>query len=146
MAEAQATEHTAYQIKNGIVGNQEFGGALGMDFIVNSEITVNKLGAFDSGSNGISMPVIVQLWSRNDGGTPNNPNDDTGKELMVSATFASGDDGHAVKGSRFKDLDSPIKKHLYSCCCRDRIYRYQPGKKTPKIRFKGNMPLAEEKK
>ena len=108
VAEAQATEHTAYQIKNGIVGNQEFGGALGMDFIVNNEITVNKLGAFDSGSNGISMPVIVQLWSRNDGGTPNNPNDDTGKELMVSATFAPGDDGHAVKGSRFKDLDSPV--------------------------------------
>ena len=117
VAEAQATEHTAYQIKNGIVGNQEFGGALGMDFIVNSEITVNKLGAFDSGSNGISMPVIVQLWSRNDGGTPNNPNDDTGKELMVTATFAPGDDGHAVKGSRFKDLDSPVvlSNGAYTC-------------------------------
>ena len=108
VAEAQSTEHTAYQIKNGIVGNQEFGGALGMDFIVNSEITVNKLGAFDSGSDGISMPLIVQLWSRSDGGSPNNPNDDTSKDLMVSVTFTPGDDGHAVKGSRFKDLDSPV--------------------------------------
>ncbi len=38
VAEAQATEHTAYQIKSGIVGNQEFGGALGMDFIPIPEV------------------------------------------------------------------------------------------------------------
>ena len=42
----------AYQIDEGVVGNQPYDGALGLDFVVEKRLEVIELGAFDSGSDG----------------------------------------------------------------------------------------------
>lgn len=98
----------AYEIAPGTVGNQEFGGSLGLDFNVIVPIEVVELGSFDSGSDGISLPITVQLWSRDDAGTPAESIDDFGSAQLASLTFSPGDDGAAVGGSRFKALPSPL--------------------------------------
>lgn len=48
-------------------GNQSWTGPLGMDFNVLAPIWVTKLGAFDSGSNGFSVPISVGIFDRNTG-------------------------------------------------------------------------------
>ncbi|MCB1095121.1 MAG: hypothetical protein KDN22_06030 [Verrucomicrobiae bacterium] len=98
----------AYQIDEGVVGNQEFGGALGMDFIVNSTITVDSLGAFDSDSDGFNLPITVELWSRDDFETPDDFSDDDGLEILASAEFEEGETGTAMGGSRFLTLAEPV--------------------------------------
>ena len=40
----------AYDVPEGVVGNQEFGGALGHDFDVNLDVVITRLGVFDSES------------------------------------------------------------------------------------------------
>ncbi|NIP94026.1 MAG: hypothetical protein GWO24_11455, partial [Akkermansiaceae bacterium] len=99
----------AYQIDEGTVGNQDFGGALGMDFIVNGSITVQELGVFDSGSDGLSRAITVELWSRDDGGTPDVFNDDSGDTILAFSTFGVGEEGTLVGGSRFKPLAAPLE-------------------------------------
>jgi hypothetical protein len=74
-----------YDAVEGTVGNQEFGGSLGMDFEVNSDIVVTDLGAFDSGSDGLFLPIMVEIWIR-DG--------DSGIEVIASEVFDF-DDGAA---------------------------------------------------
>jgi hypothetical protein len=98
----------AYQIDEGVVGNQEFGGALGMDFIVNSTITVDSLGAFDSDSDGFNLPITVELWSRDDFETPDDFSDDDGLEILASAEFEEGETGTAMGGSRFLTLAESV--------------------------------------
>ena len=107
-ASVPAQSIIAYEIAPGTVGAQPHGGALGMDFIVNGNITVDDLGAFDSGGDGIMLPITVELWSRNDGGTPLDPADDFGISVLAMANFAPGDDGTLVDGSRFKALAAPL--------------------------------------
>lgn len=46
---AHATTYTAYDNAAGITGLQNYGGALGLDFQVNSAITITALGAFNNG-------------------------------------------------------------------------------------------------
>jgi hypothetical protein len=99
----------AYQIEEGVVGNQEFEGALGMDFIVNDTITVTSLGAFDSGSDGFNLPITVELWSRDDFDTPDDVADDDGTEVLASKEFEEGETGTAMGGSRFLDLEEPLE-------------------------------------
>ena len=98
----------AYQIEEGVVGNQEFGGALGMDFIVNDTITVDSLGAFDSGSDGFGLPITVELWSRDEFDTPDDPFDDDGLEVLATVEFDVGETGTANGGSRYMTLGEPV--------------------------------------
>ena len=47
-----------------MVGTQSYTGGLGMDFDVLSPVVVTKLGVFDSGGNGLSSTLTVQLFRR----------------------------------------------------------------------------------
>ncbi|MGK0186101.1 MAG: hypothetical protein ACI9R3_001884 [Verrucomicrobiales bacterium] len=94
-------------IEDGIVGNQAFGGAMGMDFVVNSPIQVEQLGAFDSESDELGLPITVELWSRDDGGTPDDFTDDSGGEILTSLTLEE-EEGTLDGGTRFSPLDPPV--------------------------------------
>ena len=86
----------AYEVVEGTAGNQEFGGALGMDFNVNSVVVVTRLGVFDDGSDGLHRTITARLYDR---------------EFQLelgSLVFTPDDPGELVGGSRFKDLDSPV--------------------------------------
>ncbi len=48
-------------------GNQNWGGTLGLDFTVNTQITVTDLGTFDSGKDGITNDIFVGIFDA--GGT-----------------------------------------------------------------------------
>ena len=54
----------AYSVPAGMVGTQSYTSGLGMDFDVLSPVIVTKLGVFDSGSNGLSSTLTVQLFRR----------------------------------------------------------------------------------
>jgi hypothetical protein len=95
-------------IEEEVAGNQAFEGALGMDFIVNLPIQVVQLGAFDSGSDELAVPITVELWSRDDGGTPDVFNDDAGGEILASLEFEEGDTGILEGGTRFLPLADPV--------------------------------------
>ncbi len=98
----------AYGVPAGTLGGQNFDGSLGMDFVVNTEVRVIELGAFDSGSDGLTRSITVQLWSRNDAGTPTNPRDDVGTGVLAVEVFTTADPGTLVGGSRMKPLDTPL--------------------------------------
>lgn len=99
---------TAYQIASGTISNQNYDGVLGMDFVVDSEIAVTHLGTFDDGSNGMSRTIRVELWARDDDGTPNSPSDDTGVAILATLDFTSGAPGTLDGGARFKPLGSAL--------------------------------------
>lgn len=93
-----------------VPGVQNFGGSLGIDFVVNSGGAVlRSLGAFDSNADGILSAggITTQLWQRNNNGTPNDPTDDTGT-LITSDTFSAAVPGTLEGSYRFKDLASPL--------------------------------------
>jgi len=95
-----ANAFTAYVVPSNTAGNQAFGGVLGMDFNVNSNITVTDLGVFDDLSNGISSggTLTAELWTR--------VNNATGV-LLGSQTFTNANPGTLDGGSRFKSI-SPL--------------------------------------
>ena len=95
----------AYQVPAGKEGTQNYGGALGMDFIVNTPIRVVGLGAFDDSSDGINLDLTSGIWSRDNAGTPDDFADDTGIALLASETFTNADPGVLVDGSRIKPID-----------------------------------------
>lgn len=99
---------TAYIIPSGTVGNQSFGGSLGHDFIVDKPIEVLELGVFDDGSDGLTLDLVAELWTRDDGGTPDDPGDDSAGELVTTLAFNSVDPGILEDGSRLKSLESPL--------------------------------------
>jgi hypothetical protein len=98
----------AYRIPRGMPGDLAITASLGMDFVVNRPITITSLGAFDDGSNGIRRNLTVQLWSRNDGGTPDQFRDDLGVAALATSTFTAASPGSLVGGSRFKPLATPL--------------------------------------
>jgi len=98
----------AYRVYAGTPGNQAIGESLGMDFVVNRNVIVTELGCFDDNSDGLSLTITVQLWRRNDNGTPNNFADDSGAGITAQLTFTPGDQGTLFEGSRFKALTNPI--------------------------------------
>ena len=98
----------AYETSAGKAGNQAFGGALGMDFIVVEPVVVTEIGVFDDGSDGLSRTLTAELWSRNDGGTVQDGSDDSGGAILVSEVFTPGDPGTLVGGSRFEALAEPL--------------------------------------
>ena len=97
----------AYEVPLGTAGNQAFGGILGMDFTVNSSLAVTHLGVFDDGSDGLNLDITAELWARNDGGTPNDPFDDSSGSLLASHLF-SGNAEALIGGSRFFQLSSAL--------------------------------------
>jgi hypothetical protein len=97
----------AYQVNAPQPGIQDFSGSVGMDFVVNQPIFVTALGAFDADQNTFIRPITVELYARNDGGTPD-PGDDTGGAILLSQVFDSSA-GQAVGGSRFVSLASRLR-------------------------------------
>jgi hypothetical protein len=89
----------AYDVPAGTVGNQDFGGSLGMDFNVGSTaILVTSLGVFDSGSNGLSAPLSVAIFDRT-------------TQTIVPGTlvnFPTGTPGTLIGGSRFIDVPDVV--------------------------------------
>lgn len=87
----------AYVVPAGTVGNQAFGGVLGMDFDVNNPIIITKLGVFDDGSDGLKLPITARLWDR------------ATQTELVAIEFTPEDPGELIGGSRFKPLPEPLQ-------------------------------------
>ena len=83
----------AYEVPSGAVGNQNFGGSLGMDFTTNTDITITELGVFDSGGDGLANQIRAHIYDRNNPLTP-----------LATMVFGPGADGVLIGGSRFKDI------------------------------------------
>ena len=103
-----AGPHVAYQITEGTRGLQNFSGAVGMDFVVHHDILVSSLGAFDSQSDGFDRSITVQLWERDDQGTPASPSDDTGQRVLAELVFSEASPGELEGGTRFRNLEAPL--------------------------------------
>ncbi len=89
---------TALWVDPGMVGNQDFGGPLGMDFTVSSPIVISSLGVFDDLGNGISGSLAAEIWTNS--GTP---------ALLASADFTNASPGTLDDGSsRFKTITSLV--------------------------------------
>lgn len=87
----------AYINPQGMVGNQEFAGSVGMDFDVDRDVEIEKLGVFDDHSDGLSLSLHVAIWDR------------ISREEMANCEFRPEDPGELVSGSRFKTLPSPLR-------------------------------------
>ena len=97
----------AYMIVQGTAGNQNYTGALGMDFIVEEPIRILELGAFDSGANGIKRPITVTMWERNDQGTTDFA-DDSGEEILGEVQFTEENDGELRDAHRMIGLENDV--------------------------------------
>src|SRR5262249_3071891 len=69
---------------------------LGMDFDVVQGIAITSLGVFDSGSDGLALPLTARVYNR-----------DTQTQL-ASLSFAPGQTGTLIDGSRFLPLATPL--------------------------------------
>jgi len=89
----------AYFTPGNTVGNQAFGGSLGLDFDVQNPVIVKRLGVFDEYSDGIKLPLAARIWNR-----------DT-MEIVVGAEvfFTPDDPGELIEGMRFRTLDQPLR-------------------------------------
>jgi hypothetical protein len=94
---AEEVTNIAYEVPAGTMGNQSWTGALGMDFVVNQTIEVTALGVFDSGGDGLTGPLTVQLWDRNDTSSP-----------LGEIVFPAGTPGTLLGGIRFMNLSTPL--------------------------------------
>jgi hypothetical protein len=88
----------AYNVPAGTVGNQTFGGSLGMDFDVNNPIVISAIGVFDSGQDGLSLPITAQLYNRATQTLV------PGAELLFSGV----NPGTLIGGSWFQPLATPL--------------------------------------
>ena len=98
----------AYKIEQGTIGNQNYTGALGLDFIVEETLRVLELGAFDSGADGLNRPITVSMWSRDDNGTPDLINDDLGLEVLAQIEFTAGNEGDLRDAHRTIALEDDL--------------------------------------
>lgn len=89
---------TAYTVQDGTVGTQNFGGSLGMDFRTYRPTLITHLGVFDSGQDGLNVPITARLYERGPG--------NTGTEL--AQITASGTDGQLIGGTRYVALPTPL--------------------------------------
>ncbi len=88
----------AYSNDAGNAGTQEYGGSLGLDFVVHDPISVTQLGVFDSSSDGLMRNLTAQMWTRNG----------NSGSLLEELDFTPADPGTLVDGDRFKPLDTPL--------------------------------------
>jgi hypothetical protein len=86
----------AYQVPPNTVGQQGFSGPLGLDFDVKQNVVVDELGVFDSGSDGLAVPLTARLYNRDS------------QTEVASLTFAAGQTGTLVGGSRLLPLATPV--------------------------------------
>lgn len=77
-------------------GLQPFLGSLGMDFNVNSAISVSSLGVFDSQGMALARPLTAYIYNR------------VTQTAVASLTFAPGLTGTLINGSRFLNLAMPL--------------------------------------
>ncbi len=89
----------AYAVSAGTVGNQNFGGSLGMDFDTNGPVEITHLGVFDSASDGINGTITARLYARH-------PSDNTGAELATLSFTGGGD--VLIGGNRYRELATPL--------------------------------------
>lgn len=96
-------DHIAYVVPKGTAGNQNYGGALGMDFNVNSDIVVTQLGVFHgcAGFKDLQAPLQARLYQRDD-------NDPANNTVLATLDFTLDDPGTIMDGSLFKPLPSPV--------------------------------------
>ncbi len=82
------------------VGNQGYGGSIGMDFRTLDPISITQLGVFDSGLKGIAagQTLTVAIFDIS-----------TKKEVTPEVTFTNKDPGKLDAGSLFKTLKTPVK-------------------------------------
>jgi hypothetical protein len=88
----------AYGNRAGANGTQDYGGSLGHDFVVHSPIMVTRLGVFDSGADGLALPLVSQIWSRSG---------NSGTKL-AELPFTTASPGTLVGSNRMKDLATPL--------------------------------------
>ena len=88
-------------------GASTWGGSLGSDFVVDEEVVVTDLAAFDHARDGFTGVITVQLWQRNDGGTALSPADDSAGVLLEQAVFTAGEPGLLNGSFRWKPLAAP---------------------------------------
>jgi hypothetical protein len=100
-------EENALQVQI-IDGASTWAGTLGNDFVVAQPVEVTSLGAFDHLRDGFGGTVTVQIWSRNENGTPGNPADDSGDSLVATMDFTSAAPGELDGQMRFKSLAAPV--------------------------------------
>ncbi|MBL9125991.1 MAG: hypothetical protein JNL97_00020 [Verrucomicrobiales bacterium] len=86
----------AYVVEAGTVGNQAFGGALGMHFNVLRPVRVTRLGVFDDSSDGLFLAITARLYDR------------TSRTAVAELVFTPEDPGELIGGSRFKNLAQPV--------------------------------------
>jgi hypothetical protein len=98
----------AYRVAGGTSGSQNYGGSLGMDFVVAQSVIVTQLGVFDDRADGLHATLTAQLWRRDERGTPTSFGDDRGAGMLAELKFAPGDPGTLEGGSRFKPLPQPL--------------------------------------
>lgn len=60
---APATAATVFDTSSTTLGNQNYSDNLGLDFNVNSAVSVSALGAFDSGADGITTDIEVAIYN-----------------------------------------------------------------------------------
>ncbi|MGH2626702.1 MAG: hypothetical protein ACRDHY_08645, partial [Anaerolineales bacterium] len=87
---------TAYIVPGFFLGNEAFPGPLGMDFNVQVDAVVTRLGVFDDAQDGLMVPITARLWNRD------------ARTEVASLTFTTEDPGELIEGSRFKALDPPL--------------------------------------
>jgi hypothetical protein len=102
-ASAVLADTIAYVIPKGTAGNQNYTGALGMDFNVNTDIVVTQLGVFHgcAGLKDLQAPLRAQLYQRDD-------NDPTNNTVLATLDFTMSDPGTVMDSSLFKSLPTPI--------------------------------------
>ena len=105
---SQFSGELAYKIEQGTIGNQNYTGALGLDFIVEETLRVLELGAFDSGADGLNRPITVSMWSRDDNGTPDLINDDLGLDILAQIEFGPGNEGDLRDAHRTIALEEDL--------------------------------------
>jgi len=134
-------EIIVYSAEEGLEGNQyDFPGALGHDFDVVAPIEVTRLGVFDSESNGLFRNLKVELWQRDDAGTPSDPCDDRGVSRLIELDFTPDNSGSLVGGFRFKPLASPLELPVGSYT----IVASGFGEKEPNFNTQGKTLLPAE--
>jgi hypothetical protein len=92
---SHSTPVAAYDVPADTVGNNTDAHTLGMEFNVNQPIEVTSLGVFDSGGDGLKVPITATLYDR------------VTHLALAQVVFQPGS-GTLVGGSRFLPLDKPI--------------------------------------
>ena len=92
-----------------VAGNQSYTGALGMAFQVNTPIVVNGLGVFDSGGDGLSREIYVEIRQLTSlpSGNVSSPVNLAGS-AVASATFLTTGSYPLIGGARWQQISETV--------------------------------------